>query len=210
MLYAGLALECKGQFSIAKGLLERSYAMLARLLGSSHGETARSLCALADVSRSMGKLDVSRAQHDVAMQGKRAAFSGLQADVALSYCGMGETYMAMGQHTPAYILFLKAVCIQRPQLGDRHPALFSSLMGLGACLRAMGRVCSNPSVVQVGVLCCTVLWCSLCCAVLCYAMLCCAMLCCAHTHTHTILLLSATNTHTHTHTHTHYTTAVRH
>lgn len=148
MLYAGRVLECKGEYPLAKGLHERAFAMLGRIFGSNHSETARSLFSLANVSRILGKLDISKAQQDVALRSRKNAFSGQQADIALSYAGMGDTYLAMGLFDMSYILFLKAICIQKPQLGDKHPELYHSLMGLAETLRALGRVCDNKTVIK--------------------------------------------------------------
>lgn len=141
-------LEAQGAYAAAKTLYDRAYNLYTHVFGTDHPESARPLYFMAELARKMGRFDVSKAQHGECMRIKLEVFAGPQADIALSYTGMGFTHLAMGVVDKAYILFLKAILLNKSELPSRHLQQSMALKGLGECLRLYGKVSTTISVTE--------------------------------------------------------------
>jgi tetratricopeptide (TPR) repeat protein len=138
-LAAGQELISRRDLRGASKAFQEALAILRKVLGEDHPETANGCNKMAGCLYFQGQYAEARRLVEKALAVRRKVLGEDHPDTALSCIGLATCLAAQGQHPQARPLYHKALAIYRKALGEEHPVTAQGYIVLGLCLQGQGK-----------------------------------------------------------------------
>jgi tetratricopeptide (TPR) repeat protein len=135
---AGLYASARGEFGLARPLLERALAIREQVLGPDHPSTSQSLDDLGIVLGQHGELDSSRTLLERGLAVRERVLGPEHPATAQSLHNLATLLGQQGELGSARALQERSLAIRERVLDPGHPDIANALTGLGWLLREQG------------------------------------------------------------------------
>jgi tetratricopeptide (TPR) repeat protein len=135
----GLRLIEQGRYRAAEEKMRQALAILRKVLGEGHADTAAGYNNVASCLQAQGQHLLAQPLFEKALAIRRKALGEEHPDTARGYNSVALCLDAQGQHAHALPLFRKALAINRKALGEEHPTTATSCNNVATCLNAQGQ-----------------------------------------------------------------------
>jgi Tfp pilus assembly protein PilF len=134
----GMLLQDLGDMSGARPHLEQSLAIVERMFGQSHPDTATALNNVGLLLQSLGDLAGAQPYLERALAIAEQTLGPTHPDTAMSLNNLGLLILAQGDLVKARPYFERALTIMEQVLGPTHPDTAAALNNLGTLLQDLG------------------------------------------------------------------------
>ncbi|MFO0778332.1 MAG: tetratricopeptide repeat protein [Nitrospira sp.] len=132
-------LRRKGKDAEALPLAQQALAILEKLLGPAHPDTAYSLNKLGMLYYSQGQYARAEPLYERALTIRENVLGLNHPNTATSLSNLALLYMDQGQYAQAQPLYVRALAILEKVLGPDHPSTATSLNNLASLYKAQGQ-----------------------------------------------------------------------
>ncbi|PZV13887.1 MAG: tetratricopeptide repeat protein [Leptolyngbya sp.] len=135
----GTYLVERGQYALAKPLLQQALELRQGLLENEHEDIASSFGILGDLEYYQGRYSDAEPLHQEALAMRKRLLGDEHPDVAQSLNNLAALYDNQGRYSDAEPLYQEALAMHKRLLGDEHPDVATSLNNLAQLYYSQGR-----------------------------------------------------------------------
>ncbi|MCX4244373.1 serine/threonine-protein kinase [Paraliomyxa miuraensis] len=135
----GTILECDGHVAEARDLIQQSFAIKERVLGTDHPWLPASLANLANTYHALGDYEQSKALRQRVLALLEASRGPEHPEVAVVLGNLGATHAELGEFAEAEVLTQRAVEIDERVFGPNHTNVARHLENLAAFRQMLGK-----------------------------------------------------------------------
>ncbi|CAM2064901.1 Non-specific serine/threonine protein kinase [Sulfidibacter corallicola] len=140
LLTAGSAFFKRGDWDLAKPLLEQARTQFAELYGQNHPKIAASLEKLGQLAANQGDLDQAGPHYRRALEIREQVLGPRHPDTLTSLNDLGQYLQTISEFDEACHLFEKSLTLSIETLGDGHPSTAERHNDLAVLLQNMGEM----------------------------------------------------------------------
>ena len=134
----GRLLRAVGEYTVAWPVFRQGLAIMEKVFGPMHPNTATSLSNLAGLLRAMGYYTDAQPLYERALEICKKVFGRMHPTTATNLDNLGVLHSTLGNYTTARSCCKQALEIFEKTLGPMHPDTVTSLNNLAGLLYAMG------------------------------------------------------------------------